>query len=264
MHTAQYHSSLVADISLIDAQYHDFSLKRHYHLDFHFGLITQGEQQFYYQGGKYRTGPGHIQIMAPDQVHDAQTLAKQGFKTKIFSLPASWLDSLGDELSGQKEIWFREHCIENHYLFNQLIRLHSLLNDPLAATLAKECHSLTLFSQLIAQYSVTTPLKVATIGRRSLYQLRDYLMDNLVHKISLQDLAQLCGLSPSQLLRQFKRSTGMTPYAWLARLRLEQALCLLKAGQKSTQVAHNVGFYDQPHFVNAFRQAYGLSPSQIK
>ena len=83
-------------------------------------------------------------------------------------------------------------------------------------------------------------------------------------KISLKDLAKLCRLSESQLLRQFKRSTGMTPYAWLARLRLEQALVLLKSGKLSTQVAYKVGFFDQAHFVNAFRQAYGISPTQIQ
>ncbi|MDW2334989.1 AraC family transcriptional regulator, partial [Vibrio sp. 1069] len=30
-----------------------------------------------------------------------------------------------------------------------------------------------------------------------------------------------------------------------------------------TEVAHQIGFYDQAHFSKAFKQTYGVSPSQV-
>ena len=117
---------------------------------------------------------------------------------------------------------------------------------------------------MIARYSATKASTPTNIGNKTISRLKDFLMAKLDEKISLKDLADFCQLSESQLLRQFKRSTGMTPYAWLARLRLEQALILLQSGELSTQVAFKVGFFDQAHFVNAFRQTYGISPSKIQ
>ncbi len=38
---------------------------------------------------------------------------------------------------------------------------------------------------------------------------------------------------------------------------------LLKAGISGTEVAHQVGFYDQAHFSKAFKATYGVKPSQI-
>ncbi|MCG6508044.1 helix-turn-helix transcriptional regulator, partial [Vibrio parahaemolyticus] len=70
-------------------------------------------------------------------------------------------------------------------------------------------------------------------------------------------------LTPTQLQRHFKARTGMTPYAWLTRLRLEQGMKLVKAGLPGTDVAHQVGFYDQAHFTKAFKHTYGVSPSAV-
>ncbi len=63
--------------------------------------------------------------------------------------------------------------------------------------------------------------------------------------------------------RHFKNKMGMTPYAWLSRLRMEQGMRLIKSGVGGTEVAHQVGFYDQAHFSKAFKTAFGVSPSKI-
>ncbi len=38
---------------------------------------------------------------------------------------------------------------------------------------------------------------------------------------------------------------------------------LLKTGTQGTEVAYQVGFYDQAHFSKAFKATFGLSPSLI-
>jgi AraC-like DNA-binding protein len=264
MNKTNYQQTTIADINLINAEYKNFSFKRHFHLDYHFGLLTQGEQTFYYQGSKYSTGPGQIQLMPAGAVHDGNTVEKSGFKSKIVSVSPTWLNDLSYELTGHKHFKFSQHCIENPQLFYQFYQLHLILSNPLMPQLSKECIPFTLFSTMITQYSNNRTAVATSIGDKNIGLLKDYLMAKLDEKISLKNLAELCNLSESQLLRQFKRSTGMTPYAWLARLRLEQALVLIKSGELSTHVAYQVGFYDQAHFVNAFKQAYGVPPSQLQ
>jgi AraC-like DNA-binding protein len=88
-------------------------------------------------------------------------------------------------------------------------------------------------------------------------------MENLDQPVRLEQLSQLCQLSPTQFQRHFKAKVGLTPYAWFSRLRMEQGMKLLKSGVSGTEVAHQVGFYDQAHFSKAFKATFGVPPSQI-
>ena len=81
---------------------------------------------------------------------------------------------------------------------------------------------------------------------------------------TLEDLAALFGLDRFAFLRQFKKKTGMTPYAWLKRLRLEQGKRLLGSGLPVSEVALAVGFFDQSHVHHGFRQAFGLTPAEYR
>jgi AraC-like DNA-binding protein len=94
--------------------------------------------------------------------------------------------------------------------------------------------------------------------------LRDHLLARLDERHSLEDLAALFGLDRFAFLRQFKKKTGMTPYAWLKRLRLEQSKRLLGSGLPVSEVALAVGFFDQSHFHHGFRQAFGLTPADFR
>ena len=86
MDTVNYHSTANKKISLIEADYQDFSFTRHYHLDFHIGLIISGQQKFHYQGTHHQVGSGQLVIMPPDEIHDGQSMLKSGYQTRVFSL----------------------------------------------------------------------------------------------------------------------------------------------------------------------------------
>lgn len=264
MNKVSHRKSSIDDINLIDAHYQSFSFKRHYHLDYHFGLITHGQQQYFYNGAKHVAGAGQIVIMPPDEIHDGQPKEITGYQVKIFSITPDWLAQHTQDVSGESQFCFPQHNIADHTLFQQLTHLHSQLDNPLASQLAKDSLPIEYFSHLLTHYGKVREQPVTKLGSKDLRQLRDYFMAHLDQKVSLDNLAALCNLSPSQLLRQFKKATGITPYAWLARLRLEHAMALLKAGFSSTEVAYHVGFYDQAHFANTFKHTFGLAPSQIK
>lgn len=259
----KFKKSIEPEIGLIQAQYSNYSFKPHYHLDYHIGLISHGRQIFHYKGSKHQVGPGFVQIMMPDHVHDSQTPKGEGFQTQIFSLPIDWLSSLTEELNGQKSIMAFDYCVHDITLYHKLIKLHEMLSSHTAYKLAADSFTLEIFTDLLNKYANVQTTPSVPIGKYNLGLLKEYLVEHLNQRIQLRDLAKLCLLSESQLLRQFKRKTGLTPYAWLARLRLEKSMELLKKGHSSTEVAYQVGFYDQAHFVKAFYQAYRLTPSLV-
>ncbi|MGR5065914.1 AraC family ligand binding domain-containing protein [Photobacterium sp. DNB22_13_2] len=264
MNKISHRKSPIDDIGLIDAHYQNFAFKRHYHLDYHLGLITQGQQQYYYNGSKHIAGAGQLVIMPPDEIHDGQAKEQSGYQVKVFSITPDWLNQQAEEASGNSHYCFPQHNIANKALFQQLTLLHQQLDNPKVSQLAKDSLPIESISYLLTHYGQVREANVTALGSKDLHQLRDYVMAHLDQKINLEQLAGLCDLSSSQLLRQFKKATGMTPYAWLARLRLEHAMALLKAGFSSTEVAYYVGFYDQAHFTHAFKQTFGVSPSHIK
>jgi AraC family transcriptional regulator len=79
----------------------------------------------------------------------------------------------------------------------------------------------------------------------------------------LSELAREAGLGRFQLLRAFKRVTGLTPHQWLLRARLREAARILtETAAPVTEVALEVGFADLSHFIRAFQLEFGATPGR--
>ncbi len=83
--------------------------------------------------------------------------------------------------------------------------------------------------------------------------------------LSLQEIARKCGVSASYLGFLFKEQTGEYFNDYLMKKRLDTAEFLL--GKKElliSEVANKVGFSSQSYFNKAFRQKYGISPTEFR
>lgn len=81
----------------------------------------------------------------------------------------------------------------------------------------------------------------------------------------VQELAELCGLSRSHLMRMFKGSTGCSLHGFIAEHRLAAARQLLADDRLSIkEVAATLGFRDPAHFTNAFRREEHMTPSEFR
>lgn len=94
---------------------------------------------------------------------------------------------------------------------------------------------------------------------------RDFLLQNLDHKIDLETLAEQVGLSRFHFTRAFKTSFGIPPYKYLMNLRISTAAELLKQTQTPiTMIALEVGFSCPSEFARAFRQAMHCTPRDFR
>lgn len=92
-----------------------------------------------------------------------------------------------------------------------------------------------------------------------------YIDGVLDQRLSLADLADVAGLSPTYLIRQFKKTTGLTPHQYLIQRRVERARALLIKGNSTiAEVAWAVGFTDQSHLDRHFKRLLGVSPKDVK
>lgn len=264
MDKVNYLTTQDKQIGLIHANYQKFAFRRHYHLDFHIGLVTNGQQKFFYQGVNHTIGQGQIVIMPPDELHDGSSIHSEGYQVRVFSIDPKWFSELADLKCESDQVQFSRLIISNPALFQHMVRVHQALGTNNLSQLAKDCLPYEGFELLFRHYGAIQQKNTVSLGNQSISTLKDYLIANLDQPVKLEELSQLCHLSPTQFQRHFKAKIGLTPYAWLSRLRLEHGLRLLKSGICGTEVAHQIGFYDQAHFSKAFKATYGISPSKLQ
>ncbi|MBN6110990.1 helix-turn-helix domain-containing protein [Xanthomonas bonasiae] len=93
---------------------------------------------------------------------------------------------------------------------------------------------------------------------------RDFLHEQMERDVGLDELAGYAGMDRFRLTRQFQRTFGLSPHAYLVRLRLRVARALLATGQEPADVALKVGFADQSHLGRWFKRAYRLTPAAYR
>ncbi|MDG9669276.1 AraC family transcriptional regulator [Hahella sp. CR1] len=240
-----------------------FDFGRHYHLDYHIGIVTEGVQRQQYKGEIQVLGPGFISLMPPGEIHDGAS-DSDAYTLRTFRAPYDLMQEASAELSDAHlgpELF--GNVFEDSATATRLFHLHNTMCSERVSTLAIQSEWLSVLDALFTHTRAIKPRRDPNaLSHAQWRRMQDYCLANLSEKITLDDLATLCGLGRFLFLRQFKRTVGMTPHAWLLRLRLEQACALLTQGSLSiAQIAQRVGFYDQSHFNRSFRQAYGVAPS---
>jgi AraC family transcriptional regulator len=100
---------------------------------------------------------------------------------------------------------------------------------------------------------------------RWLTEARDAVTANISEPPSLNALAQMVGVHPVSLAREFRRHYRCTIGEYIRQLRIDAACKELSYSETPlSTVATNAGFYDQSHFANTFRRYTGKTPTQYR
>lgn len=103
------------------------------------------------------------------------------------------------------------------------------------------------------------------MSRAKVRAMTDFIWAHLGDDLSLDVLADQADLSPSHFSASFRRATGVSPYQYLLKARIERSKELLRSGDCSTtEVALATGFSSASHFATAFRKMTSLTPSAFR
>jgi AraC-like DNA-binding protein len=94
-----------------------------------------------------------------------------------------------------------------------------------------------------------------------------FIEDNCDRSITVAEVAEAAGTGPRALQAAFARHHGMSPMAYLRRVRLEQAHRELQTADPTTgttveQIARQWGFANPGRFAAEYRAAYGCYPRE--
>ena len=104
-----------------------------------------------------------------------------------------------------------------------------------------------------------------THSHRIVERMIDYINNHLQEDISLNDLAELCNLSPSYVSRLFKENLNIGFLEYLNTLRISRAKKLLKETKITIeQIGFQVGFRNVRSFMRTFKQYENMTPGQYR
>ena len=83
------------------------------------------------------------------------------------------------------------------------------------------------------------------------------------HEWTVEDLARACCLSRSAFAQRFAARVGKPPATYLAHVRLDAAIGLLRDTTRPIAlIAKSVGYTSEPAFSRAFKNHYGMPPAR--
>ena len=96
--------------------------------------------------------------------------------------------------------------------------------------------------------------------------IKTYLNAHVRSNLQLEQISSAVHLSPYHLCRIFKQNSGMTLHQYVKRLRLFNAAeqVLENPTDRLDLLARDYGFSNHGNFSTAFRQIFGLNPSELR
>ncbi|WP_164546513.1 AraC family transcriptional regulator [Corynebacterium hylobatis] len=143
-----------------------------------------------------------------------------------------------------------------------------VISDPVATALPAVRDSMVA--------SIAAPMAVflspaeasAPPGPYMIRRVRHAVEQDPSRRWTLDDLAAVSGVGRRRLQQVFREYVGVSPTAWLLRVRLDRAHQLLAApsggGGSVSEVAYACGFNHLGRFSQEFRGRFGCTPSEVR
>jgi two-component system response regulator YesN len=128
-----------------------------------------------------------------------------------------------------------------------------------------ELKTLSEISEWSKQYlSILMQLLVVreeTNAANSVERAKRFISEQYRSDLTLEEVANHVFLHPVYFSRMFKQATGMNYIDFLTRIRIQEAIRLLEAGEhKIYEITAMVGYKNREYFTRLFKQTTGLSP----
>ena len=93
----------------------------------------------------------------------------------------------------------------------------------------------------------------------------DYIYSHIKERITINDLAEHTGFSPSYLSHLFKDEVGISISDYIREKKVEKAQNLLKFCDYSLiEIANYLSFASQSHFIQVFQNQVGMTPKKYR
>ena len=115
------------------------------------------------------------------------------------------------------------------------------------------------------QSQFSAALALQSSDRCPITELQGWILENLSADLSVDKLAHHCSMSPRNFARVFTAETGLTPYKFIERLRVEAVRRRLEESEdKLDRIAAHCGFGSPDSLRRSFLRVLNVSPSDYR
>lgn len=241
---------------------------RHVHSGYTFILIDQGERKVSINSQTNSYHAGEMCIIPPGISHSCESISGNKYgphSYRAICTEAAYIRKLTEEISGSSHLMpdFDPTTIYRNFdyrSFNELFALTRIPEPSLEQHLLLNTFLYHAINNLSCDKIKTTQ---KAPRKETLHKIKTFIEKNYQEKTTLQELADLGGLSPFHLQKQFLKQFGLSPQEYIISCRIHDAKEQIQSGTLLTEAALNSGFSDQSHFSRHFKKVIGISPGRF-
>lgn len=255
----------LGDLELLTARYRDHAYALHTHDSYVFGVVVAGAEKLRINRRAYLAPAGSIIVVNPEDPHDGEKGCDTGWTYRTCYPRAELMREVAEDLELGPLPMFGQGILDAPDLAGDFVQAHSLAVT--GKTMEAETAMLVALRELTRRFADrggrnTSSGGSEATGRFRLY--RDLIEADLARPFDLNGLAEVAGVTRFQVIRDFKRVTGMTPGQYLRDCRIRTASALMRTGKPLAEIALDTGFADQSHLTRLFKSMRGLSPGAFR
>lgn len=207
-----------------------------------------------------------ILVLTPGAVIDRKALSANGSRCQWVSVSEVLLDDFRSKCRRKREVPFGLDFVCTLTKTPDLSLLERRLFRRAVEASAGDADLSELACSVLDSTLMTRPGAPLTRGDQELADAaRAFLVIKPTRVVRSDMLAAQLGVSVFHLCRTFKRATGLTLQEFSRRLRLDLALeRLVVQDVDLSALALDLGFSSHSHFSAAFRNVFGISPSDYR
>jgi AraC-like DNA-binding protein len=255
------------DAEMLKGTYIQHVYPWHSHEDISLGLVLEGAIDLRTRSRQSVAKEGSFTLINAEEAHYGTPVGSGGWRCRTIHINARMVLKTAEDLrrySPASGIAFLGPTFDAPDAARELLELHRC-SETEASALERQSRLVTLIVRLLLRHSeamITVPVRAQE--SRAVGLARDYLVENLGDKVTLEQLAATSGVPPFQLLRAFQQSVGLTPHAYQAQTRIREACQMLRSPCPLADIAITTGFADQAHLTRTFKAIMGVTPGQYR
>lgn len=250
-------------LSLLRADFTAHDYPPHIHEALVVAVTEQGGSIIRSRGQAEEAHAATLFVFNPAEPHAGSMGWSRHWRYRSLYLTQTALDQLATSLGIERVPYFTRNVFRDADLIEAFLALHKAIESGGDAFEERELLVGT-FGGLFRRHGSAPGLSGRPARDHSaVKRVTDRMRAEYDRRLGLEELARSVGLDTFQLIGQFKRTTGLTPHAYLTQVRLGMACRHLRQSRPIAEVAGAVGFYDQSALTKHFKRCYGITPLQF-
>ena len=218
-----------------------------------FEYVIDGKWEILIDGKKYPLTAGDTFVLDKDTPHNYHSDKKQPLKKIWVSFKSDYVNKMMESFRVSSGV-YRINAEKNFMAIYNIARAETTPQNKFFA-IADNLHEIiTMLSR-----------KILLTGNDTVTMIKNELLASIYTKRTLDEISAKLFMSRSNLIRIFKKHTGITPYAFLLNEKLAVASTLLTSTDMSVKaVSDLLCFTDEHYFSFLFKQKTGKNPTEYR